>query len=66
MADSAKTFRDRAATYRPMENYVIEEPALRILWDLAADDMARAEELEAHATPCRFIEASWAMPGLVN
>jgi hypothetical protein len=49
-----------------MENYVIEEPALRILWDLAADDMARAEELEAHATPCRFIEASWAMPGLVN
>jgi hypothetical protein len=54
MADSAKTFRDRAATYRSMESYVTEEPELKLLRDLAADNMARAEELEAFAKPPRF------------
>jgi hypothetical protein len=54
MADSAKTFRDRAATYQSMETYVTEEPALKILRDLAADNIARAEELEALAKTPQF------------
>lgn len=49
MAHTAKAFLDRAATYESNESCDADEPALQILRNAGAANIARTKELEAPA-----------------
>ena len=49
MAHSADTFRGRAAVYKAMMRCITDERALEILDELAAENVAKAGDLEALA-----------------
>ena len=51
MGHSANTFWERAAVYEALKRHISDERAIEVLYDLVAEEVARARELEAFAVP---------------
>lgn len=51
MGHSANTFRERAAACEALKRHVSDERAIELLDNLVAEEIARAQELEAFGVP---------------